>query len=201
MPVLGITGGPACGKSSFRELLSSHFPQAVTFSADAEVKRLTELDAGVRSEICALLGEAAYSSDGTYNRDSVRVLVFERPDLRAQLNAILHPRVRNSWSALAERCRSNENWLLAEIPLLYETAGETLCDRVITVACSSETQIQRLTVLRGLSSTLAQQILCAQGDLQQKSNRADHLIWNDCPFNCLVRQSSLCASWLKFHFS
>jgi dephospho-CoA kinase len=201
MPVLGITGGPACGKSSFRELLSAHFPEALTFSADAEVKRLTELDPEVRSEISALLGEAAYSSDGTYNRESVRGLVFERPDVRAQLNAILHPRVRRSWSSLAERCRSNENWLLAEIPLLYETAGETLCDRVITVACSAETQIQRLTVLRGLSSTLSQQILCAQGDLQQKSNRADHLIWNDCPFNCLIRQSSLCASWLKVHFS
>ena len=201
MPVLGITGGPACGKSSFRELLCSQFPEALTFSADAEVRSLTESDPSVRAEICALLGENAYSGDGTYNRNLVRSLVFEKPDLRAQLNAILHPRVRSSWSSLAQRCRSNENWLLAEIPLLYETAGETLCDRVITVACSAETQIQRLTVLRGLSSTLAQQILSAQGDLQQKSNRADHLIWNDCPFNCLIRQSSLCASWLKVHFA
>lgn len=201
MPVLGITGGPACGKSAFRELLSSHFPQSLTFSADAEVKRLTEIDAGVRSEISDLLGASAYSGDGTYNRKWVRNLVFERADLRAQLNAILHPRVRMTWSALAQRCRANENWLLAEIPLLYETAGETLCDRVITVACSMETQIQRLTVLRGLSSTLAQQILFAQSDLQQKSNRADHLIWNDCPFNCLIRQSSLCASWLRVHFA
>jgi dephospho-CoA kinase len=201
MPVLGITGGPACGKSSFVKLLAGCLPEAQTFSADEEVGRLTEHDSDVQREIIRLLGPEAYSGEGTYNRSWIRQRVFGNTELRESLNAILHPRVRAAWSSLAQNCRSNENWLLVEIPLLYETGGDSLCDRVITVACSAETQLHRLTKLRGLPLELARKIQVAQCDLLQKSNQADHLIWNDCPFNCLDRQASLCASWLRSHFS
>ncbi len=201
MPVLGITGGPACGKSTFTEALGIHFPTALKFSADAEVRNLTEEDPEVIRQLLALFGEGAYTREGAYNREYVRKAVFSTPSLREGLNAILHPMVRAAWSSLAEKCRTKENWLLVEIPLLYETQGEVLCDRVITVGCSAETQIQRLTALRGLPANLAHQIRVAQSNLQDKINRADHLIWNDCPFNCLTRQAAHCAHWLRKYFS
>jgi dephospho-CoA kinase len=200
MPVLGITGGAACGKSSFTRLLSAFFEGAIVFSADEEVARLAASDACVRAEILQIL-PGAYSATGAYDRANVRRAVFENPDLRTSLNAILHPRVRETWSQLAEKSKNNENWLLAEIPLLYETAGDALCDRVITVGCTVQTQLHRLTALRGLSLTVAEQIRGAQSSLEEKSTRADHFIWNDCPFNCLNRQAALCASWLKTHFA
>jgi len=126
-------------------------------------------------------------------------LVFERPELREDLNSILHPKVREAWSRLAESCKNNENWLLVEIPLLYETGGNSLCDRIATVGCTMETQLHRLTVLRGLSLTVADQIRSSQWSLEEKISRADHLIWNDSPFTCLNRQASLLAAWLKIH--
>lgn len=200
MPVLGITGGAACGKSSFANLLSSFFSSIQTFSADAEVARLTDHDPEVRAEIQAILPQA-YSVTGHYDRAYVREQIFERSELRKALNGILHPRVREKWSRLAASSKNNESWLLVEIPLLYETAGDTLCDRVITVGCTAQTQLHRLTVLRGLSVTVANQIRVAQGSLEEKSTCADHLIWNDCPFNCLNRQAALCAAWLQTHFN
>lgn len=199
MPVLGITGGAACGKSSFANLLSAFFSNIQTFSADAEVARLTDCDSRVRDEILAILPHA-YSRTGRYDRAYVRDQVFGQPELRKALNGILHPRVREQWSRLAASSKNKESWLLVEIPLLYETAGDTLCDRVITVGCTVQTQLYRLTVLRGLSLTVANQIRVAQSSLEEKSARADHLIWNDCPFNCLNRQAALCAAWLKTHF-
>jgi dephospho-CoA kinase len=200
MPVIGITGGAACGKTSFAKLLSASFPCCETFSADAEVARLTDNVADVRQEIETLI-PGAYTSAGAYDRSYVRVRVFEQPGLRVALNEILHPRVRERWSRLAENSRNNENWLFVEIPLLYETAGDSLCDRVIAVGCTARTQTNRLTVLRGLSPQVAQQIRAAQCSLEEKCTRADHLIWNDCPFNCLDRQASLCAVWLKNYFA
>ena len=201
MPVLGITGGAACGKSTFTDALGTFFPTAQKFSADAEVRNLTEGDPGVVRQIKSLFGQDAYTREGAYRREKVREAVFNNPSLREELNAILHHRVRAVWSTLAEKCRSKENWLLAEIPLLYETQGEVLCDRVVTVACSAETQIQRLTDLRGLPASLADQIRVAQSDLQDKITRADHLIWNDCPLKCLTRQAAHCAQWLRTYFS
>jgi dephospho-CoA kinase len=107
MPVLGITGGPACGKSSFARLLATCLPNALSFSADEEVRRLTDSDPEVRGAIGRLL-PGAYTPEGVYDRARVRNLVFERPELREDLNSILHPKVREAWSRLAESCKNNE---------------------------------------------------------------------------------------------
>jgi len=201
MPVIGITGGAACGKSSFTDALEFFLPGAKRFCADSEVARLTSQDTVIKDSLRALLGELAYTSEGFYDRSFVRSRVFENPALRKEIEAVLHPPVRRAWTSLAEACRSDGTWLLAEIPLLFETGGEAECDRVVTVGCSLEIQFQRLTNVRGLSATLAQQICDAQTSLEQKSIRADHLIWNDCPFNCLKRQAGLCAAWLRLFFA
>jgi len=201
MPVIGITGGAACGKSSFTDAIESFLPGAKRFSADSEVARLTSQDTVIKDSLRALLGDLAYTSEGCYDRSFVRVRLFENPGLRGEIEAVLHPPVRAAWTKLAKACRSDGTWLLAEIPLLFETGGETECDRVVTVGCSPEVQFQRLTSGRSLSPTLAQQICDAQTSLEQKSIRADHLIWNDCPFNCLKRQAGLCAAWLRLCFS
>ena len=200
MPVIGITGGAACGKTTFTKLLASHLPRVLIFSADEEVRRLTDRDPEVRGAITRLL-PAAYTPEGEYDRKQVRQEVFGQPALRESPNAILHPRVREAWSRLAETCRNNENWLLAEIPLLYETGADSLCDRITTVGCTAETQLHRLLVLRSLSLKVAEQVRVAQCSLEEKISRADHLIWNDCPLNCLNRQAALCAAWLQNHFA
>ena len=199
MPVIGITGGVACGKTTFIEELRKHFATATWFSADTEVEMLTSKDAEVRKFITETFGVEAFNSDGTYNRIRVRELIFANDTLRQRLNAILHPRVRESWTALAKSHRSDHCWLFLEIPLLYETGSEVHCDRVITVGCTRETQMHRLTVLRRLPTELAEQIRATQWNLEEKSNRADHLIWNDCP--CLKRQTASCAAWLRSHYA
>jgi dephospho-CoA kinase len=196
MPVLGVTGGAACGKSSFVGALLPLLPGAEVFSADAAVGQLAEHDPLVRADITQLLGAEAFTSEGRYNRPFVRERVFADASLRLGLNAIFHPRVRALWRALAEQARRSDFWLIAEIPLLYETGGEVLCDRIATVACSPQVQWHRLTVIRGLTELIASQIRVAQTSLEEKSSRADHLIWNDFPFLCLQRQAGLCAAWL-----
>ncbi|NBV85493.1 MAG: dephospho-CoA kinase [Verrucomicrobia bacterium] len=199
MPVLGITGGVACGKTTFVAELREHFTKATWFCADTEVERLTSEDTEVRESIAKLFGMDAFKGDGTYNREHVRKLIFADSSQRQRLNEILHPKVRENWLRLANSHRAADCWLFLEIPLLYETGSEVHCDRVIAVGCTPETQMQRLTTLRGLPRDLAEQIRATQWNLQEKSNRADHLIWNDCP--SLKRQTAACAAWLINHYA
>ena len=201
MPVLGITGGVACGKTTFTNALSLQFPDATRFNADTEVERLIANEPEVRAAIIQALGEDSFLGDGSYNRALVRKLIFLDNNLRTKLNGILHPRVRECWLALAEQHRSPQDWLFLEIPLLYETGGNVHCDRVITVGCTTEVQMHRLMVLRDLPEAQAQQIIVTQWSLHEKSNRADHLIWNDCPSPSLKRQAAICAAWLRSHYS
>jgi dephospho-CoA kinase len=160
------------------------------------VDDLAKNDPEVRGKLTHLFGVQTFTIDGRYNRSFVRERVFADASLRASLNSIFHPRVRSLWAGRAEAARRSNHWLLAEIPLLYETGGEIYCDRIATVACSAQVQWQRLTVVRGLSEKTASQIRVAQSSLEEKSNRADHLIWNDFPFPCLQRQAGICAAWL-----
>jgi dephospho-CoA kinase len=199
MPVLGITGGIATGKSRFCALLKSHIDplRAVWFDADSTARELTASDDGVKSQLREFFGERIFTNTGEVDRDALRKIVFSSKDELERLNSILHPKVRSNWTALAEEARQSKLWLFAEIPLLYETGGNELCDKVIVVACSQRTQIRRITGARGLTESTALKIIAAQSSLEEKCRRADVLVWNDAAPTSLERQCSLFNGWLN----
>lgn len=203
MPVLGITGGVATGKSSFCAVLKTCISpgKALWFDADSEVRHLTSSDDAVKSQIRSSFGDSFFTASGEVNREMLRGAVFSSKDKLERLNAILHPKVRSVWTALAENARKSKLWLFAEIPLLYETGGSDLCDQVIVVACSYRTQIRRITGARGLTESTAQRIIAAQSSLEEKCRKADILVWNDAALASLERQTSLLAGWLKHNYA
>jgi dephospho-CoA kinase len=196
VPVLGVTGGIATGKSTFNQTLLRRLP-AEFFDADRAAHALLEGDAETRQAIEAAFGVGVYNAEGKPDRVRLRELVFADEQNRRQLEAILHPAIRRSWMARAEIARSTDSWLVIDIPLLYETGAESHFDRVVVVACSPATQRRRLDVYRHLAPEMAEQIIAAQLDLATKVRKADHLIWNDSSVSCLERQTDLLATWLR----
>src|ERR1700737_5320711 len=150
MPAIGITGGVATGKSTFSDYLRELLPDAQFFDADKAARFLTDQDPEVKREIGAVFGTDIYSSSGDLNRGQLRAIILESAAKRRALEQILHPRIRRQWSAEAQRHRNSSDFFLADIPLLYETDGETLCDRVVVVACSLEVQLARLRRRRAI---------------------------------------------------
>ena len=139
MPVIGITGGISTGKTSFCDCLREIVPAAKFFDADTAARELTDRDAEVKRLLRERFGAGNFFCErrlesGRTSRDSVR---RRGKETRARANpASAHPPAvepsrRKSRATPAEL-------FLADIPLLYETDGETLCDRVVVVACSRE---------------------------------------------------------------
>ena len=199
MPALGITGGIATGKSTFARAFAREL-QAEVFDSDRCARELLAGDPAVWELVRARFGSDAFHADGTPNRVALRERIFRDENERKDLEAILHPRIRERWIALLESARSGKNWLCFDIPLLYETQAEEHFDRVIVVACSTATQRQRLRVARGLSDDTADRIMAAQLDLREKISRATHLIWNDSTTTSLERQATLLAHWLRHRY-
>jgi dephospho-CoA kinase len=166
MPVLGITGGIATGKSSFVEALRRHLPAAL-FDADATVHELLSGDPKVQAAILEHFGSDVLQSDGKPDRLKLRALVFREPARRAELEAILHPAVRERWQTQAAGYRDKADWLYVDIPLLYETAAEEHFGRVAVVACSAATQRARMREKRSLDDATIENIIGAQHDLGQ----------------------------------
>jgi dephospho-CoA kinase len=123
----------------------------------------------------------------------LRAIIFYDAAKKSALEKILHPRIRRQWSVEAERHRNSPDFFFADIPLLYETGGETLCDRVVVVACSPGIQVLRLlqrgsngtengkvaTSLREVSAAEIEAIINLQMPLEEKIRKADHVVWNN----------------------
>jgi dephospho-CoA kinase len=198
MAVIGITGGISTGKSSFCQSLRELVPAAKFFDADQEAHRLVDLDSEVKKEIRSEFGAAIFSDAGDLNREELRAIVFGSASKRGALEQILHPRIRRQWSAEAETHRNSPDFFFADIPLLYETGGETLCDRVVVVACSQPTQLRRLMERTPLEPAAAEQMINSQMPLAEKIRRADHVVWNNSGRAALVAQARLLvALWEK----
>jgi len=195
MPAIGITGGISTGKSTFCECLREILPAAKFFDADAVARHLVDLEE-VKQELLAKFGFGIFSRNGDLNRDAVRAIIFQDAVKRQALEQILHPRIRRQWSVEADRHRTSSQFFFADIPLLYETGGETLCDRVVVVACSPDIQLANLMGRMKIERASAEAMIKSQMPLEEKIKRADHVAWNNGDRAVLAEQAvSLLELW------
>ncbi len=195
MPAIGITGGISTGKSTFCDSVRGSLSTAKFFNADQAAHALVEVPE-VQQEIRAEFGSGVFSRDGDLNREKLRAIIFGDAIKRCALERILHPRIRRQWRAEAKRHRNSPDFFFADIPLLYETGGETLCDRVVVVACSHQVQVARLAQRMSINDTEAEQMIRSQMPLDEKIARADHVVWNDGSRAALMEQTRfLVALW------
>jgi len=195
MPAIGITGGISTGKSSFCECLREIVPAAKFFDADQVAHQLVDLEE-VKRELLEAFGFTIFSLNGDLNRDALRDIVFQNAAKKSALEKILHPRIRRQWIAEAETHRQSPDFFFADIPLLYETCGETLCDRVVVVACSPSIQLSSLMQRMGIERGVAEAMIKSQMPLEEKIKRAHHVVWNNGDRSLLGKQAaSLVELW------
>ena len=195
MPAIGITGGISTGKSTFCESLHEVLPAAKFFNADEAAHVLLALSE-VKREIRAEFGSHVFSRDGDLNRARLRAIVFAYPTKKRALERILHPRIRRQWRTEAKGHRNSPKFFFADIPLLYETGGESLCDRVVVVACSEKVQVGRLKKRMSITASEARKMMKSQMPLEEKIRRADHVVWNNGDRTSLMEQVRfLIVSW------
>jgi dephospho-CoA kinase len=197
MPAIGITGGISTGKSTFVGCLREVLPDAVFFDADEAAHVLLNRP-DIAYEIRREFGAEVFSAADDLNRRKLRAIVFTDPSKKRALERILHPRIRQIWRTQAKEHRNSPRFFFADIPLLYETDGENLCDLVVVVACSQKVQLGRLRKRMSVTNAEAKQMINSQMPLEDKIRRADHVVWNNGDRASLVEQAQfLVALWQK----
>lgn len=172
---IAITGGIGSGKSYVSHLLEDmNIP---VYNADNEAKRLTVSDEGIRRELVALLGEEVYK-EGALNRALLASYLFSDPAHAAQINAVIHPRVRKDFAAWAERLEGCEVAGM-ESAILYEASFEDTVDAVVMVYAPVDLRVQRAMYRDGASEEQVRARIAAQMDDDEKCRRADFTVVND----------------------
>jgi dephospho-CoA kinase len=134
---VAITGGIAAGKSEALSAFARH--GAATSSSDQIVRDLHEHDDEVRAAIRERWGD-----DAVGDRERIAEIVFADRSELEWLERLLHPKTRQAmdrWLATVDAPLA-----AVEIPLLYETGGESRFDAVVVVTAPPETRGQRRTV-------------------------------------------------------
>lgn len=129
------------------------------------------------NEVREAFGESVTNDDGTLDRIALRQLVFADGDKRMQLEAILHPRIREETYRQADAACGD--YLLVVVPLLAESPLKSFVDRILVVDCSEDAQMSRLLARDAESEDRAGSILAAQASREERLAIADDVINND----------------------
>lgn len=171
---IGLTGGIGSGKTTAARIFEAlGIP---VYYADLEAKRLMNEDMLLRSQLIALFGEKAYSSD-TLNRPYISSLVFQNKTKLDQLNAIVHPATINHGEKWMQEQKTS--YAVKEAALIFESGVNKYLDYVIGVWAPTALRIQRAITRDGSTEDEVVNRMNNQMDEESKMKLCDYVIVND----------------------
>jgi len=175
MFTVGLTGGIGSGKSTVADLFAEMGVPVI--DTDVIARDLTASGGAALEAIRAVFGEAVMQPDGTLDRAALRRRVFADAAARRQLEAILHPRIRQVVGQTLATLTAP--YAVIVIPLLVETGGyRDVLNRVLVIDCPEDVQIARVMARNGLAQGEVKAILAAQAGRADRLAAADDVIVN-----------------------
>ena len=177
MRVIGLTGGIASGKTTVSNLFKiSGVP---VIDADLVARQVVEKGTVGLSALVNRFGEAILNTDGTLNRTELGKRMFSEEAIRSEVNDILQPLIRQEIISRMQAYKDQGKTLIVlDVPLLFEMHYENLCDDIIVVAVSVETQIARMEKRNGYTREEALERIQSQMPLEEKVKRAT-IVWSN----------------------
>jgi dephospho-CoA kinase len=183
--VVAVTGGIATGKSQVDALFLGLGVPVV--DADQIAREIVLPGQPALAEIRARFGAGVLSGDGSVDRAALRELIFDAPEARRDLEAIMHPRIRLTMEV---RClAADAPYVIASIPLLAEVGSRAAypwLHRVLVVDAPIAAQHKRLQRRDGIDDELAAKMIDAQASRRTRLALATDVICNDGPVDALA---------------
>jgi dephospho-CoA kinase len=173
---IGLTGGIGSGKSTVASILQELGCAVV--DADAISRALTAPAGLAIPAIASSFGEQMIGQSGAMDREAMRALVFQDPQAKARLEAILHPMIAQQTQAQAQAAHADV--VVLDLPLLVEsTYWRQRVDLVWVVDCEPSTQVQRVMARSKLPREAVERIMAAQASRAQRLQAADAVVRNE----------------------
>ena len=164
------------GKSTAAQWLRQRGVPVV--DTDQIAREVVEPGKPALEEIEKTFGKEMIGADGRLRRGELAERIFADTGARLQLEAMLHPRIREIWQAQVQAWRVERRGGVVVIPLLFETNAAAHFDATICVACSAAMQRRRLEE-RGWSAGQIEQRIQAQWPIEKKMPLADFVVWTE----------------------
>ena len=178
--IIGLTGGIGTGKSEAAKFLASL--GAVHLDADAISHELTEPGGEALEPIRAEFGEGVFHEDGTLDRQALAQITFSDPARKRALEAILHPRIqRDIMRGIDRAAEEGAKVVILDVPLLFETGMDALCDETWVLSADAETQVARVMMRDRVEREQVEARIQNQMPAEEKEKLATQVIPTERP--------------------
>jgi len=176
--IAGLTGGIASGKSTVSGFLCDAGARII--DADKIARAMVRQGTPAYEEILSFFGRTIVRSDGEIDRERLGDIIFNDPDKKARLDAIVHPRVFERSAQMIDRiaAQAPDAVVIMDIPLLLEAGMERDLAEVIVVYVPEPIQLERLMKRDGLGEKAAMARIRSQMPIDEKRRRATIVIDN-----------------------
>lgn len=171
--VIGVTGSMGSGKSTFAGFLAGDTGEHL--DADAIANRMLEPGEPGFEPVVEAFGEELLDEEGTIDHAVLADRVFEADERLETLEGIVHPLVSDRIARRLEE--SDVPFFVLDVPLLYESGADALCDWVVVVTAPPETVVRRLRD-QGIPEEEVERRRARQMDETSKVERADQVVEN-----------------------
>lgn len=191
--ILGLTGGIASGKSTVSAYLAQN--GALIIDADLIARQVVAKKSSGLKQIVAKFGGEILTASGELDRKKLGKLVFSNKDLLKALTDITGPLIRSEILREIQAAKKAQVKLVVlDIPLLFETGYQTLCDKVMVVTIPSKLQLERVMKRDNLSAAEARKRIANQLPASKRNELADVLIDNS---KSVAETYQQVLKWLK----
>ena len=180
MKVLGITGPSGSGKTTLCSIFKENY-NATIIDADGVAKVLSSNpETEYFKKMVELFGESILNDDGSLERKEIAIIIYNDFQKRDALNKLTFKYVAEDiCSQVLELKKSDTQYVVIDVPLLYEAKMENICDKVIAVVAEDKEKILRICRRDNISEELARQRLDIQNNNEFFINKADFVIHNN----------------------
>ncbi len=192
MFLVGLTGGIAAGKST----VASHWSDlgAIEIDADQIARDVVAPGTAGASAVRQTFGDGVFSDGDVLDRKALAALIFNDPEKREALEAIIHPLVRSA-SQAAVAAAPQDAIVVYNVPLLVEAGVDLPFDFVVTVEAPLDKQIERMVTHRAMTVEEANARIASQATAAARANAADAILSSNQTIDLLIKDSG--KLWFK----
>ncbi len=186
---LGLTGGIASGKSTADEFFKKK--KIPIIDSDLIAHKIMEIGQNGYKAVVDYFGTDILNDDQTINRRKLGGIVFNDKAKLKKLNELTHPLVHQEIKQQMARYRANQEKLVViDVPLLFESGFESLCNGVLVISITPELQIERLMKRNAFTKKEAIARINNQMPLSEKEKRATYVVANTGTIDDLEKKLS-----------
>jgi dephospho-CoA kinase len=177
MLLVGLTGGIGAGKSTVAAMLEAR--GAVVFDADRFARDAIDPGTPGYLQVVEAFGPGILTEEGDVDRQALGAMVFDDPEARRRLEAIVHPEVARRLAEALDPYRQTDRIVVYSVPLLVEAGLATAFDVVVVVEAAEDVRVARLVSDRAMTEAAARARIRAQASEDERKGAADLTVEND----------------------